>query len=475
MWRKSSLQLDPTRMAAAELRFSASRVSSEPEVGRVAGPRDVGDLATWHGRGLSSKQLLGPLYSVNVYRMTVQGVIRDGTVFCAVSPLLMAQLRIQGTEEKVFSSWPEQLVRRTADVPGHSFLLSKAGLLRLIAFGTSPKALDILTQVADGLLQFHAAEKVVMNSERERLDDLANDQQRRSEREAAELAEWAAQKQAKKELRRNKRSVISPAPARPFTAPVGEAKPEEDKTTAFRRLIRLGSDKRLNEVHLQREAHEQLRIKRRIENSERIVPLPDRPMDEEDQSQAKVDVSSSYLQSDPTRVMRDVKAPTEVLLTGAQVFSGKNGTPAMTLLCEHFFREGRIEAGAARQLLRDCAKILKEEPNCLQIEAPCHLFGDIHGQLFDMLQIIKKAGSPTETKQLWMGDYVDRGSCGCEVFLLLAAAKVKWPKSVFLLRGNHESRSMANRYNFEREALTKYPSAYEDFMASWFVFVFLGF
>lgn len=72
--------------------------------------------------------------------------------------------------------------------------------------------------------------------------------------------------------------------------------------------------------------------------------------------------------------------------------SGKDGTPAMRLLAKHFLREGRIEPQAARKILKDCAAILREEPNCLDIEGPCNVFGDIHGQFFDMLNLFRKAG-----------------------------------------------------------------------------------
>ena len=68
----------------------------------------------------------------------------------------------------------------------------------------------------------------------------------------------------------------------------------------------------------------------------------------------------------------------------------------------------------------------------------------------------KKIGHPKEVKQLWLGDYVDRGNFGCEVVFMLAAAKIKWPNLIFLLRGNHESRQCAHNYNFESEAVSKY-------------------
>ncbi len=463
MQRRGSLQLDFNRV--------------KPLVANQSSPRDVGDAVSWQSRGLSPRQLMGPAFSLNIFHMTVEGIVRDDAegkpqVFFAVSPLLLAQLRIEGTEEEIFSSWPDSLVRRATDVSGHSFILSKPGLLRLIAIGTSPKALDILTQVAEGLMQFHSAEKVVLSSERTRREELAEIQKRRSDREATALEEWKTSMRAKKEERQVRRKTgMTPmlmraadnAVSAPAIAPSPE--PVARSPSPFRQMIRAGSEKRLSDLVLQRTAVEKLKTIRRTAEMESIPQLPDRPI-EADQTEAVVDISTSYLQQDPTRVMKDVPAPTPVLLTVEQVYSGKNGTPAMTLLGKHFAREGRLEPSAARRLLNDCAKLLKEEPNCVEIEAPCHIFGDIHGQLFDMLEIIKKAGSPLETKQLWMGDYVDRGSFGCEVVLMLAAAKIKWPKNVYLLRGNHESRSMAGRYNFEREALSKYGHVFEDFMVS---------
>ena len=67
------------------------------------------------------------------------------------------------------------------------------------------------------------------------------------------------------------------------------------------------------------------------------------------------------------------------------------------------------------------------------------IVGDIHGQLYDLGHMIEKAGDPENINYLFLGDYVDRGIYGLEVLLVLYAQKILYPKSVVLLRGNHES------------------------------------
>lgn len=111
------------------------------------------------------------------------------------------------------------------------------------------------------------------------------------------------------------------------------------------------------------------------------------------------------------------------------------------------------------------SKILHKEPNCVPIEpdrdgmvgSSVVVVGDVHGQLHDVLYLLKDAGFPSENRFfVFNGDYVDRGAWGLETFLLLLAWKVFMPHRVFLLRGNHESKYCTSVYGFEKEVLAKY-------------------
>ena len=70
---------------------------------------------------------------------------------------------------------------------------------------------------------------------------------------------------------------------------------------------------------------------------------------------------------------------------------------------------------------------------------------------------------------LFLGDYVDRGDWGVEVFLFIASLRLNYPSNVVLLRGNHESYSMNESFNFRSEVLEKFDGdeeVYEAFQAA---------
>ncbi|KAM0987004.1 hypothetical protein ACFX2G_011373 [Malus domestica] len=119
-------------------------------------------------------------------------------------------------------------------------------------------------------------------------------------------------------------------------------------------------------------------------------------------------------------------------------------------------------------LVVSASNILHKEANCVFIdrlgsESTVVVVGDIHGQLHDLLFLLNDAGFPSENRLfVFNGDYVDRGAWGLETFLILLAWKVFLPKSVYLLRGNHESKYCTSVYGFEKEVLTKYGDKGKD-------------
>jgi len=91
--------------------------------------------------------------------------------------------------------------------------------------------------------------------------------------------------------------------------------------------------------------------------------------------------------------------------------------------------------------------------------------GDIHGQYFDLVKLLEVGGVPGDTQYIFLGDYVDRGSFSVEVIALLFATKIRYPKRIRMLRGNHECRQMTSFFNFREECEHKYDiSVYNAFM-----------
>lgn len=112
---------------------------------------------------------------------------------------------------------------------------------------------------------------------------------------------------------------------------------------------------------------------------------------------------------------------------------------------------------------RVCAQaenIFKQEARVVPVTSPCYVLGDIHGNLTDLriYERILWPGAPTcvPGSYLFLGDYVDRGDYGLECICYLISMKVLAPKTFFLLRGNHELRSIQQAFTFFREVCEKF-------------------
>ena len=108
-----------------------------------------------------------------------------------------------------------------------------------------------------------------------------------------------------------------------------------------------------------------------------------------------------------------------------------------------------------------------------KIVSLCISGGDIHGQLYDLIKILKlqgmwfqieywstilkwlwnmSIGQPSPTNlYLFNGDIVDKGQCSIECMLLLFVYKLTYPHYVFINRGNHESALVNVRHGFQKE------------------------
>eukprot|EP00966_Prymnesium_polylepis_P037763 876812-Prymnesium_polylepis.1 len=107
--------------------------------------------------------------------------------------------------------------------------------------------------------------------------------------------------------------------------------------------------------------------------------------------------------------------------------------------------------------------------------APAKVFGDVHGQVRDLLLLFDAFGFPSHkrgdvqaTSYIFDGDWVDRGPHQLEVVALLFALKVLYPARVYLVRGNHEFRHMSEemgragfRWHCRRRLGKHWEAAYE--------------
>jgi len=59
-----------------------------------------------------------------------------------------------------------------------------------------------------------------------------------------------------------------------------------------------------------------------------------------------------------------------------------------------------------------------------------------------VLELFRVGGDIPDTNYLFLGDYVDRGAQSVETITLLMLLKLRYPKRICLIRGNHETRQV---------------------------------
>ena len=116
-------------------------------------------------------------------------------------------------------------------------------------------------------------------------------------------------------------------------------------------------------------------------------------------------------------------------------------------------------------VIDEFVSIIKNVGPVVYVNSPCVVIGDLHGNIHDLIRLIIGNGLPNQTKYLFLGDYVDRGSFSLEVITLLFALKVIFPENITLIRGNHELRSVNETRDFKELIDKEYPNTpvWEEF------------
>lgn len=108
-------------------------------------------------------------------------------------------------------------------------------------------------------------------------------------------------------------------------------------------------------------------------------------------------------------------------------------------------------------IVTQARELFLKQPMLVECPAPVNICGDTHGQYYDLLALFEMGGYPSDKQPyLFMGDYVDRSNQSIETMVLLMCYKLRFPESVWLLRGNHECASINRIYGFFDECKRRY-------------------
>ncbi|XP_028031383.1 serine/threonine-protein phosphatase 5 [Bombyx mandarina] len=152
---------------------------------------------------------------------------------------------------------------------------------------------------------------------------------------------------------------------------------------------------------------------------------------------------------------------------GPMLEDGKVTLNFVKELMEYYKQQKKLHKKYAYKILLDVKTYLQNQPSLVDIKVPDDkkftVCGDIHGQFYDLMNIFKLNGLPSdENPYLFNGDFVDRGSFSVECIFTLFSYKLLYPDHFYMSRGNHETLDMNRVYGFRGEVTSKYTSQMAD-------------
>lgn len=164
----------------------------------------------------------------------------------------------------------------------------------------------------------------------------------------------------------------------------------------------------------------------------------------------------------------------EASYSGPKLESIDDVTPEWVQSCmDHFRDQKKLHRKYATMIIQRATELFEKEETLVEIMIDdleeITVCGDVHGQYYDLLNIFKLNGNPSETNPyLFNGDFIDRGSFSVEVILTMLMWKVCLPQHMFMSRGNHEAQTLNKMYGFFGEVTAKYTKTEYDLFSQLF-------
>lgn len=115
-------------------------------------------------------------------------------------------------------------------------------------------------------------------------------------------------------------------------------------------------------------------------------------------------------------------------------------------------------------LCQAAMQVFDQEESLLVLPEHLAVCGGIHGHYNDLLKVFDVSGSPRDTQYLFLGSYLGDGGNSLETICLLLCYKVKYPKTFFMLRGNHEEPAKIAQYLASELIECDLTAALQDFV-----------